>query len=168
MTKFSKHQKQEIVGLVGDCDLMDLKEKEALQYLASKGFDISPRHYYRVKRFLEDDQSVRQWTGYMARVGFARKHRQLYEEIEKLNAQSWRMLNSELEKPESVTKEEYEAGKRPRNNNLIMTLHYDIRENNKRLEGLLHGAKGVTEVKTVMDRLVDDRKKLLGQQIGQA
>lgn len=86
MPHFTKHDKYAIKTLVTDCILFNFSEQEALVYIRARlgGKNISPAHYYRVKKWLNSGDSADMWLNQQGKVGFAVNYRDRVEEVLRL------------------------------------------------------------------------------------
>ena len=60
MSKYTKHQKYQLLEAVRDCVTYSLTEREALAYIKNRtgGEELSTRHYYRIKNFVQSEPST--------------------------------------------------------------------------------------------------------------
>jgi len=119
----NKFEKQHLMQLVLDCDTYRLSEKEALEYISTRfGRAISVRQYYRIKRIVQSDDTIKTWFEFFTRSGYLIELKKRMEEIELVQKTCMNLLKSELDKPESE-----------RNRNWLLKLIHEIRKNNLQL-----------------------------------
>lgn len=154
-----EHKKRQfnptILELVKECMRYNFTNYEAIRYIQVRGYSISDRHYYRMKKYLKSDPSITAWLSEYARVGFALAHRDRIEEIQSLMSKAWRMLAIEENKP-------YESQKKE----LILKIYGEIRELNKRLTELSLASPIISEIKAQINESrhtisKDDRQEII-------
>ena len=109
--------------LVTDCITFGLKTKEALKYIEIEfGQPYPERSYTRRRAKLQSEDTSNLWLNYFTRIGFLQQHRKLMDDIQKIH-------------DDSLNRYFYESikSREERNEDLILKLKADIRENAKLL-----------------------------------
>jgi hypothetical protein len=70
------------------CMIMRLSEKESLEYLTKKGFDIKHRRFYAIKKEIEDSRFER--LSKIAKEGFVDQHLERLSQLELINEEMWK------------------------------------------------------------------------------
>lgn len=133
-----------------DCDLYNLGEKQALEYIKERlGKEISGRTYRRYRENVRNGIITNEWLNYYTKVGFAVQHQgfavQHQERVENakhIHELTLRMLDQEQQKPN------YE-----RNNDIILRLKQHARENIKLISDLSLGTPIVSQIKKKIQEL---------------
>jgi hypothetical protein len=84
---------REIISHIIYCSCMRLKEKEALSYLQDKGFDISARTYYRIKKEIED--TTRERLNLVASEEFLSQHLSRLDNLKTIENELWTQYSKE-------------------------------------------------------------------------
>ena len=118
---------QLIEQLVLDCDIYNLREKNALEYIKTRlGRKISGRTYRRYKARMLDGNLTRDWMNYFTRTGFLVQHHQLFSCARHLLESSMKRLLQE-------------DNKELPDDNLMLHLRQDVRDNMKAVGELSAG-----------------------------
>jgi hypothetical protein len=137
--------------LVSDCITFGLKQNEALKYIEIEfGQPINPRSYRRRKTKLQSENQSNLWLNYFTRIGFVQNHQKLFEDIRKLYDEALKTYFTETIRP-----------KEERNQDLILRLKADIRENAK----LLAEFNLSTPVISAIKQKLQEKKKDNGLQV---
>jgi ribosomal protein L15 len=120
--------------LVLDCITYRLSKDEALDYIETRFHRISESSYKQRKASVLSDESTQVWLNHFTRIGFVQHHKEQIEVIQKVQADSLRQLFTE------TTKEN-------RNENMILRVKNDIRENAKLLSELGLGTPIISAIK---------------------
>jgi mevalonate kinase len=123
--------------LVLDCITYRLSKDEALDYIETIFHRISESSYKQRKASVLSDESTQVWLNRFTRIGFVQHHKEQIEVIQKVQADSLRQLFTE------TTKEN-------RNENMILRVKNDIRENAKLLSELGLGTPIISAIKSKM------------------
>jgi hypothetical protein len=139
----AKHKKYQLLETVRDCVTYSLTESEALEYIKNRtGEELSTRHYYRIKGFVQSDPSLTQlWLSQFTKLGFVTEHRKHIEEVNKARAEMWRMILEEQVKPADQ-----------QDKLLIAKLYSQIQENIKLASALNLGTPVVAQIKAMVDK----------------
>jgi hypothetical protein len=121
--------------LVLDCITYRLSKDEALQYIETRFHRISESSYKQRKASVLSDESTQVWLNHFTRIGFVQHHKEQIEVIQKVQADSLRQLFTE-------------TSKENRNENLILRVKNDIRENAKLLSELGLGTPIISAIKS--------------------
>jgi len=73
--------------------IMRMTEKESLRYLASKGYEMTPRHYYRLKKEIKEFsiEKLVEIGGRESMInGFVEQHLERIKNLELVNENLWR------------------------------------------------------------------------------
>jgi hypothetical protein len=100
LSKFTKHQKYQLLEAVRDCVTYSLTEREALAYIKNRtGGELKRRNYYRIKSFVQSEPSTQLWLSQFTKLGFVTEHRKHIDEVNKARSEMWRMILEEHSKP---------------------------------------------------------------------
>jgi hypothetical protein len=121
--------------LVLDCITYRLSKDEALQYIETRFHRISESSYKQRKASVLSDESTQVWLNHFTRIGFVQHHKEQIEVIQKVQADSLRQLFTE-------------TSKENRNENMILRVKNDIRENAKLLSELGLGTLIISAIKS--------------------
>jgi hypothetical protein len=127
--------------LVSDCVTFSLHLDESLEYIGKNFGPISTRTYFRRRSKVTSEESINAWLSYFTRIGFVELHKRLTDTIENLMEDSVIRLYEEEKK---------QIGNR--NENLILSLKKDIKENSKLLIELGTGTPIVASMKSRLDK----------------
>jgi hypothetical protein len=137
-----KQRKYQLLETVRDCITYSLTEREALAYIKNRtGEEISTRHYYRIKSFVQSEPSTQLWLSQFTKLGFVTEHRKHIDEINKARAEMWCMILEEQSKPAEQ-----------QDKNLIAKLYSQIQENIKLASALNLGTPVVAQIKAMVDK----------------
>jgi hypothetical protein len=126
-TKLQYRQKL-LDKLITDCITYRLTEKEAHKYIEVEyGRKISSKTYFTIKSKLEAqaEETSLVWLNEFTRIGFVIQHRRLIENIERIYQDNLNRFFIESRKDPSI-----------RNEDLILKLNANIRENTTLLQNL--------------------------------
>ena len=123
--------------LVLDCITYRLHEGEALEYIKIRFREISESSYKQRKTAVLGDESTQVWLNHFTRIGFVQHHKEQIEVIQKIQDDSLRQLF-------------IETCRNNRNENMILRLKNDIRENAKLLSELGLGTPIISAIKAKM------------------
>jgi len=88
-----------------DTMIMRMSEKESIQYLASKGYEMAPRHYYRLKKGIKDFdiEKLVEIGGTQSMInGFMSQHLERIQQVELVQAEYWRLYHSSNKHSEKI------------------------------------------------------------------
>jgi hypothetical protein len=126
--------------LVSDCITYRLTEKEALQYIEKEyGKPISSKTYFNIKARVESDESNQAWFNQFTRIGFVQLHRKLVDNLMKIyedNMNRFFVVSQDI------------RGNNKRDEELILKLNREIRENTKLLSELSLGTPIIAALKS--------------------
>ena len=92
----TKHKKYQLLEAVRDCVTYSLTEREALAYVKNRtGEELSTRHYYHIKNFVQSEPSTQLWLSQFTKLGFVTEHRKHIDEINN-NPQKTQLSISDL------------------------------------------------------------------------
>lgn len=120
--------------LVKDCITYRLEEKEALQYIAIRFKQVSLSSYKHRKAKVLSEDANQMWLNHFTRIGFVQHHKEQIETIQKIQDDSLRQVF-------------IETNRSNRNENVILRLKNDIRENVKLLSELGLGTPIISAIK---------------------
>jgi CHAT domain-containing protein len=120
--------------LVLDCITYRLGEREALEYIRIRFKEISESSYKQRKAHVLSDESTQIWLNHFTRIGFVQHHKEQIEVIQKIQDDSLRQVF-------------IETNRNNRNENVILRLKNDIRENAKLLSELGLGTPIISAIK---------------------
>src|ERR671931_2847525 len=144
MSKYTKHQKYQLLEAVRDCITYSLTEREALVYIKNRTGgekELSIRHYYRIKSFVQSEPSTQLWLSQFTKLGFVTEHRKHIDEVNKARSEMWRMILEEHSKPDEEQDKQ-----------LIAKLYSQIQENVKLASALNLGTPVVAQIKAMVDK----------------
>jgi hypothetical protein len=147
----AKHKKYQLLEAVRDCITYSLTEREALAYIKNRtgGEELSTRHYYRIKSFVQSEPSTQLWLSQFTKLGFVTEHRKHIDEVNKARAEMWRMILEEQLKPAEQ-----------QDKLLIAKLYSQIQENIKLASALNLGTPVVAQIKAMVDKANESNKTL--------
>jgi hypothetical protein len=131
--------------LVKDCITYRLEEKEALQYIAIRYKPVSLSSYKHRKVLSEDANQM--WLNHFTRLGFVQHHKEQMETIQKIQDDSLRQFLIEINHNQDN-----------RDEDKIMKLKQDIRDNVKLLSELELGTPIISAIKAKMQQQEEDVK----------
>jgi hypothetical protein len=141
MGKITTRDKHALNELVLDCTLYSFSEKEALEYIKKRfGKRISDRTYRRYKKNIDNGDVTQQWLNHFTKIGFLLHHKKQIDIIEKIQQDNMTELFNEIEKQQQ------------RNEDKILKLKHDIRENVKLLVELGLGTPIISRIKADVDK----------------
>jgi len=76
-----------IKPFVIQCIVMKLSDKESLEYLDTKGFQISRQHYHRIKKNIKESRFDR--LTLIAKSQFVDQHLERIDQLELVNQEMW-------------------------------------------------------------------------------
>lgn len=71
--------------------VMKFSEKESMQFLSDKGFNISVPQFYRLKRRIQESRFER--LSLIAKQGFVDQHLERIDQLEIINKEYWKLYN---------------------------------------------------------------------------
>lgn len=126
--RVTKRDERLIERLVLDCDIYNFRERDALEYIKTRlGRAISGRTYRRYKVRMLDGELTRDWMTHFTRSGYLVQHHQLFTCARHLLESSMKRLFAE-------------ENKESPDENLMLRLRQDVRENMKAVSELADGA----------------------------
>jgi hypothetical protein len=138
----AKHKKYQLLEAVRDCITYSLTEREALEYIKNRtGEELSTRHYYRIKNFVQSEPSTQLWLSQFTKLGFVTEHRKHIDEVNKARSEMWRMVLDEQLKPDIIQDKQ-----------LIAKLYSQIQENIKLASALNLGTPVIAQIKSMVDK----------------
>src|ERR687888_2393819 len=149
MSKYTKHQKYQLLEAVRDCVTYSLTEREALAYIKNRtgGEELSTRHYYRIKNFVQSEPSTQLWLSQFTKLGFVTEHRKHIDEVNKARSDMWHMILEEQVKPAEQ-----------QDKLLIAKLYSQIQENIKLASALNLGTPVVAKIKAMVDNKANNNE----------
>ena len=117
--------------LIKDCLIYRLTESEALEYIKVRFRKISLSSYKHRKAHVLSDESTNVWLNHFTRIGFVQHHKEQIEHIQRLEEDSMRQFF-------------IETIKQDRNEDRILKLKQDIRDNVKLLSELGLGTRNIS------------------------
>ena len=142
MGRITEKDHKAIVQLVADCDMYNLSEKEALEYIRQRlGKEISGRTYRRYSKNLNNDESIQKWVHQHIKVGFLTKHKKIIDVVDTIQKDTLRDYMIENSKP-------YEQ----KNHMRIQKYRDSLRENSKMLQELTLGSPIVAQIKAQLEQ----------------
>ena len=142
MGRVSWRDQQAISQLIVDCNMYNLNEKEALQYIKQRlGREISGRTYRRYSKNLANDETTLNWINQYTKIGFLITHKGIMDVINTLQTDILRDYLTENSKP-------YEE----KNHLRIQLYRNSLRENSKLLAELSDGSPIIAQIKARIDK----------------
>ena len=152
MGRVTRRDNEILNRLVMDCDLYNLSEKQAIEYIKERlGKEISDRTYRRYRENVRNGNITQEWLNYYTKVGFAVQHQELVQAAKYLHESTLKMLEQEEQKPKEI-----------RNENIILRLKQDAREDIKLINDLSFGIPIVSQTRRKiqdLDVLLEDQDK---------
>jgi hypothetical protein len=87
------YKKENLKPFIIQCMVMKLSEKESLQYLNDRGFDISAQYLYRLKKGIQHSRFDR--LSLIAKEGFVDQHLERIDQLELINSEMWKSYRNE-------------------------------------------------------------------------
>ena len=146
-TKLQYRQKL-LDKLITDCITYRLTEKEAHKYIEQEyGRPISSKTYFTIKSKLESqsEETSLLWLNEFTRIGFVQLHKKLMDNLERIYE-------------DNLNRFFIESRKEPRNEELILKLNANIRENTTLLSNLSMGSPIIAAVKAKLQRYESQSK----------
>ena len=146
-TKLQYRQKL-LDKLVTDCITYRLTEKEAHKYIEEEyGKPISSKTYFTIKSKLESqsEEISQLWLNEFTRIGFVQHHKKLMDNLERIYE-------------DNLNRFFIESRKEPRNEELILKLNANIRDNTTLLSNLSMGSPIIASVKAKLQRYESQSK----------
>ncbi len=134
MAQITETENKFLNELIKDCITYRLSEQEALQYIRLRFHKISESSYKQRKAKVLCEESTQVWLNHFTRIGFVQHHKEQIEVIQKIQDDSLRQVF-------------IETNRSNRNENLILRLKNDIRENAKLLSELGLGTPIISAIK---------------------
>jgi hypothetical protein len=128
--------------LVSDCITFGLHPKEALEYIRTEFGSISDRTYFRRQAKMMSEDSSKSWLSYFTRIGFIQLHRQQMDTIQRIQ-------------DDSLNRFHIESRKEVRDENLILKIKDDIRENSTLLSEYGLGTPIISAIKDRLEKVRD-------------
>ena len=142
-TKTKLQYRQKLLDkLVTDCITYSLTEKETHRYIEEEyGKPKSSKTYFTIKSRLESQSEVTSqlWLNEFTRIGFVQHHRKLIDNLERIYE-------------DNLNRFFIESRKEPRNDELILKINANIRENTRLLCELGLGSPIIAAVKAKLQR----------------
>ena len=129
-------------SLVVDSIIYRLSTEESLSYIQTRFKKISEASYKKRKAAVLSDESTQVWLNHFTRIGFVQHHKEQVEHIQRVEEDS--MLQFFVE-----------TIKRNRNEDRILKLKQDIRDNVKLLSELGLGTPIISAIKAKLERQAD-------------
>jgi hypothetical protein len=129
-------------SLVVDSIIYRLSTEESLSYIQTRFKKISEASYKKRKAAVLSDESTQVWLNYFTRIGFVQHHKEQMEHIQRVEEDSMRQFFVETIKGN-------------RNEDRILKLKQDIRDNVKLLSELGLGTPIISAFKAKLERQED-------------
>ena len=146
---------------VMDCISYKLTEREAIQYIKSRGFSVGPATYNRWKKKAVNDESLNKFFTHHARIGFIENFRKEIHEVEKIQEQLMRLYVEETSKTSTIidpkdtrdvsNEQKLRIKNKDKDKYLIMKLAQTMLDYNKRHEELSLSNPTIAAVKRKID-----------------
>lgn len=85
------YKKENLKPFIIQCMVMKLSEKESLQYLKDRGFNMSAQYLYRHKKKIKQSRFDR--LNLIAKQGFVDQHLERIDQLELINKEYWKLYN---------------------------------------------------------------------------
>ena len=129
-------------SLVVDSIIYRLSTEESLSYIQTRFKKISEASYKKRKAAVLSDESTQVWLNYFTRIGFVQHHKEQMEHIQRVEE-------------DSISQFFVETTKGNRNEDRILKLKQDIRDNVKLLSELGLGTPIISAIKAKLERQED-------------
>lgn len=127
-----------ITKLVSDCITFNLRPNEALSYIKQEsGFDITYGTYFSYRTRLRGEKKTNSWLSYYTRIGFVTEHKELLDNIKKVQEDRLRQFFIETLRP-------------VRNERVISLLNHDILDNSRLISDLMDATPIIASLKARM------------------
>ncbi len=134
-----------------------LSPDEALMYIEFKFKKISLSNYKLRRSIINSDKHEQIWLNYWTRIGFVAHHRKQLDIMQKIQDDSIQRLYLETLRPTTAPRDN--PGAALRDEDLILKLKQDIRDNVKLLSELGMGTPVISAIKAKLDKVeVKDAK----------
>jgi hypothetical protein len=134
-------------SLVQDSIIYNLSIVESLEYIKTRFKEISEACYKKRKAKALSEQSSQIWLNHFTRIGFVKTHKEQIEYIQRLQDDSLRQFFIESIKNQDQ-----------RNEEKILKLKQDIRDNTKLLSELGLGTPIISAIKSKLQSQEQDAK----------
>lgn len=146
MVTFRKKDKEALIVLTSDVINYGLSDNEGLEYIAERfGRPISRSGLYNLKKIVNSGKHANAWLNHYTKVGFLIKHKQIIDNVEKIQQDSLKDYIRLMNIPEEERDEDSRVW------NKIRGLRYDIRENAKLLQELSLGTPIIAQIKAKIE-----------------
>jgi mevalonate kinase len=135
-------------SLVLDSIIYRLTISESLEYIKTRFKKVSERSYKHRKANVLSDESTQVWLNHFTRIGFVQHHKEQMEHIQRLEEDSMRQFFIETIKGD-------------RNEDRILKLKQDIRDNVKLLSELGLGTPIISAIKAKLERQEEQDAKTI-------
>lgn len=132
-------EKKFLNSLVVDSIIYRLSTEESLSYIQTRFKKISEASYKKRKAVGLSEESTQVWLNHFTRIGFVQHHKEQMEHIQRLEEDSMRQFYVETIKGN-------------RNEDRILKLKQDIRDNVKLLSELGLGTPIISAIKSKLDK----------------
>lgn len=132
-------------SLVQDSIIYNLSIAESLEYIKTRFKEISEACYKKRKAHALSEGSTNVWLNHFTRIGFVKTHKEQIEYIQRLQDDSLRQFFAE-------------SIQQPRNEDKILKLKQDIRDNTKLLSELGLGTPIIGAIKSKLQSQEQDAK----------
>jgi hypothetical protein len=129
-------------SLVVDSIIYRLSTEESLSYIQTRFKKISEASYKKRKAAVLSDESTQVWLNHFIRIGFIQHHKEQMEHIHRVEE-------------DSISQFFVETTKGNRNEDRILKLKQDIRDNVKLLSELGLGTPIISAIKAKLERQED-------------
>ena len=146
-----------LTKLVSDCITFNLRPEEALAYIkqeshspdAPDGIELSYATYFTYRARLRGDKKTNTWLSYYTRIGFVTEHKELLDNIKKVQEDRLRQFFIETLRP-------------VRNERVISLLNHDIIDNSRLISDLMDSTPIIASIraKMLMNQGVDKDGRL--------
>jgi hypothetical protein len=144
--KLSETESKFLNSLIADSVIYNLSVAEALEYIKTRFKKISEPCYKHRKAKVLSEESTQIWLNHFTRIGFVKTHKEQIEYIQRLQDDSLRQLFVET------------THQQPRNEDKILRLKQDIRDNTKLLSELGLGTPIISAIKSKMQQQQQQEK----------
>jgi hypothetical protein len=141
VARLTKDRSALLDKLVSDTITFGLHVKEGLGYIRQEYGFVSERTYFRRRTILLSDNARDSWYSYFTRIGFVNLHKKQMDILQMIQDDSLRRLHDEKLKPS-----------KERDENLILKLKKEIRENCLMLSEFSLGTPIVAGIRSKLDK----------------
>lgn|GEM_PF-2149981 len=137
--------------LMADIVTYRLTQSEGMKYIEMRFRPISDTVYKRRHALINSDKTVNLWLSYFTRIGFVLHHKKLIEDAMRIQNDSLREFITETSRPTTPPRDNPTV--QLRDQDYVLKLKNDIRENIRLLTDLGLGTPIISALKAKLDKV---------------